>query len=518
MRKAFAVVLLAYVLYAALYILRTSFVLDGVRHFSLFDDGMITMRYARNLAGGHGLVWNPGGERVEGFTSGIWVFYLSLFHLLPVSTAKTSLFIQVSGALFMVGNLFVIRRMAQHLFPENSMAVLGAVLLTAFYLPLNQWGLQGMETSLLTLLVSMALWQGIQSLEARRARPALYVVLGVATLVRLDLVVLYLALLLFFWFQGEDRKGHVSWGLSILLVSVGAQTVLRWIYFGDVLPNAYYLKLTGYPLLLRWSRGAYVFLDVAFRGILIFAGALVSGWAGGDRRRRLLLATLFTQVFYSVYVGGDAWEEWGGANRYIALAMPACFVLFAGGLAQVARRWSIGARTRWGVLILALLHANAIRGPEAWREWLLLTRPLHARDNASMVHMANVIRSITKEEARVAVVWAGAAPYFMERPAIDLLGRADRLIARGPMNGPPPEASPLARLTFFYPGHLKYDYGYSIGRLEPDVVAQLWKNPEEAAPFMDAYSTHTLQGVTLRLRKDSSSIDWESVDAKAHGG
>ena len=514
MRKPFAVVLLAYLLYAGLYIFRTSFVEDGVRHFSLFDDGMISMRYARNLAEGHGLVWNPGGERVEGFTSGIWVFYLSLLHLLPVSIPKMSLLVQVSGALLLLANLLVTQRIAERLFPQSSFGVLAAVLLTAFYLPLNQWGLQGMETSLLTLLVSAALWQGIRSLEEGRARPILYVLFGIAILVRLDLAVLCLAFLSFFWWAGEDRKRHLIWGGSILIAIVGGQTVCRWIYFGDVLPNAYYLKLTGYPLFWRWSRGVYVFLDLAFRGILIFVGAWVVGWVGGERRKRLLLVALTTQILYSIYVGGDAWEEWGGANRYIVLVMPACFVLFAGGLSDVARRWSTGSWARWAVLFLILFHANAIRGPEAWREWLLLTRPVHVRDNASMVHMAHVVRSITNEDARVAVVWAGAAPYFMERSSIDLLGRTDRRIARGPMHAPPPGSSPFARLTFFYPGHLKYDYAYSIGQLSPDVVIQLWGQPDEAAPYLEAYRATTLNGVTLRLRKESSSIRWESVEAQ----
>ena len=52
-----------FLVYAALFIYRTSFVVAGERYFSLFDDAMISMRYARNLAHGYGLVWNPGTSR-----------------------------------------------------------------------------------------------------------------------------------------------------------------------------------------------------------------------------------------------------------------------------------------------------------------------------------------------------------------------------------------------------------------------------------------------------------------------
>ena len=67
-KVAFTALCVVYCLYAALFILRTSFVIGGERYFSLFDDEMISMRYARNLAHGYGLIWNPGGERVEGCT------------------------------------------------------------------------------------------------------------------------------------------------------------------------------------------------------------------------------------------------------------------------------------------------------------------------------------------------------------------------------------------------------------------------------------------------------------------
>ena len=57
----FVVVLLAYALYAAAFIHKTSVVVTPpnsapTRHYVLFDDAMISMRYAKNLANGDGLV------------------------------------------------------------------------------------------------------------------------------------------------------------------------------------------------------------------------------------------------------------------------------------------------------------------------------------------------------------------------------------------------------------------------------------------------------------------------------
>ncbi len=89
-----AVLLLSYAVYAAAFIYHTSFRVGGERYFCLFDDAMISMRYARNLAEGHGLVWNPGGERVQGFTAPLWTLYMSLWHLLPIPERLMSLPIQ----------------------------------------------------------------------------------------------------------------------------------------------------------------------------------------------------------------------------------------------------------------------------------------------------------------------------------------------------------------------------------------------------------------------------------------
>ena len=71
----------------------------------------------------------------------------------------------------------------------------------------------------------------------------------------------------------------------------------------------------------------------------------------------LLLAVIAGQLAYSVYVGGDAWEEHGGANRYIAIAMPLFFVAFAVAFETLRQRAvaafgsvrlaEIGSRLAW---------------------------------------------------------------------------------------------------------------------------------------------------------------------------
>ncbi|MDI7274946.1 MAG: glycosyltransferase family 39 protein [Anaerolineae bacterium] len=524
---AFAALLAAYCLYAALYIYRTSYVVDGERYFSLFDDAMVSMGYARSLAQGHGLVWYPGAPRVEGFTNPLWTLLMALFHLLPIPAARISLLVQVSGALFLVANLFFVRRIADLLAPGSAFAGLAAVALTAFYLPLNTWGLQGTEVSLLTLVVTAAAWLGLRVARSRRFSTWLYVLLGGATLVRPDMAVPCLAFVAYLaLIDRRARRRHLLVGLGLAALFVAVQTAFRLWYYGDPLPNTYYLKMSGFPPALRMARGLRVALEFAWPiGWLIAVAGLGAAAYRRERLLPLLIWVFLAQVAYSVYVGGDAWEWWGGANRYIAIAMPVLFAAFACVVARagtaLSERLEVSGVTyaQWGLVALAFLSMSGFAPGPAGRQtpadWLLLDPPLHVAGNRDTAAIAHLVKGVTTEQARVAVTWAGAIPYFAARPAVDILGKSDPVIARLPMR----LSQNPSRSAEFYPGHLKWDYGYSIGELRPDVVAQLWQPAWEAQPYLDAhYLKVNLRGYDLYLLKGSPHILWERIEDVANPG
>ena len=54
----------------------------GPMGFLGIDDANIYFVYAKNLALGHGFVYHPGGERVEGFTSLLWTLLCAAAHRL----------------------------------------------------------------------------------------------------------------------------------------------------------------------------------------------------------------------------------------------------------------------------------------------------------------------------------------------------------------------------------------------------------------------------------------------------
>ena len=63
-----AIFAIAALLYT-IFIIRCTFVVGDQRGLTLFDDAMISMRYARNLVEHGELTWNVGDAYVEGYTN-----------------------------------------------------------------------------------------------------------------------------------------------------------------------------------------------------------------------------------------------------------------------------------------------------------------------------------------------------------------------------------------------------------------------------------------------------------------
>jgi hypothetical protein len=517
-------VLLALACYAGVFIARTAFLVDGTWHFTLFDDAMISMRYARNLAAGHGLVWNPGEAPVEGYSNPLWVLYMALLHLLPVSESKASLLVQATGTVLLLANLALVAQVAAAAPGACLRGIRAALLLTALYFPLVNWTLQGTEVGLLACLTTGAVWLAAAGRGRGRSATSVYVLLGVGTLVRLDMVVPLLAAAGFFWFEEPGRRRfHVTAAAAILLASLSLQTGLRVWYYGDWLPNTYYLKLAGYPVLLRWARGLIVLVAVVVQaGVFPFVLPFVSLAYRRSPTARLIAWLVSAQALYSVYVGGDAWEDWGGSNRFLSVVMPVLFVLLGQVLADLS---GLAARLRpepaeaggrpgagqgaYAVLVGGcLLSLNATYGAPALAQWLLLASPPQVLRRQAEVEVAYVVRAVTRPEASVAVIWAGTLPYFAHRRAIDLLGKSDRRIARLPMR----QASGAESLVFFWPGHLKHDYGYSIGSLAPDVVVSLrWPLGEARALLEADYERVEFAGKPFYVRRSSPNVRREGL-------
>ncbi|AKU99239.1 acyltransferase 3 [Labilithrix luteola] len=367
----------------ALFILRTSFSIGGTRYFVLFEDAMISMRYARHLAAGDGLVWNVGEPPIEGFTNLLWVLWMSVAHTLGLSESKVSLFIMLTGVAILLATGLVVSKIARKIVdaPWVPVAVLAA---TLFDYPLVFWTLRGMEVGALALFVYTLLWLVLENEDEFSLPRSLLMgaLTAGALLIRSDSVVPVGLICLYGFLTCSRRFVFAACIGAFAGTAVGGQTLFRKAYFHESLPNTYFLKLYKISALARIKRGAFVALEVLTMHLAVPVSIVLAN-LGFDRelltrsglekiaknkllRRQVLLGTLFAaQIGYATYVGGDAWEWMLYANRYMCIGMPALIVLVAVVLSQVvasadkessqlfARRLSI-ALVGCGLLLVAL--------------------------------------------------------------------------------------------------------------------------------------------------------------------
>ena len=497
LRKSLTFLLAAAAVFYILFIARTAFDVHGQKAFTLVDDAMISMRYARNLAEGHGLVWNVGQPPIEGFTNLGWTLILALFHFIPFSPLHISLAVMILAAVILLANIFVIHRIVEMLDPSAQFAPLIAAIITAFYFPLVFWTLRGLEVGALTLTVSLGIL--LTLITVRDPRPAsifwLTLVLGLALLLRMD-AALPVGILLLCLASQNPRKAVLPALVSALVLT--AILLFQKSYFGDFLPNTYYLKVNGVTAWERVRVGLLALNNYAARDFLM---PLMFGLLGMAlfkelrTRESLTLLLLFgAQVGYSVWVGGDYAEDLvDSANRFIAQGMPALLILFALSMDRLLRPLALWerARVRTGIALAIGLGALLIVSGEPWATWTLSNAPM-LRTVIQRVRLGLHIQESTAADAVIAVHAAGPIPYFSERTVIDLLGKSDAFIAKGPP------------ATDFAPGHNKWNYAYSILELKPDIVAD---NFNKLAAFMADHSEYLRLPNGIYVRADTAKVD-----------
>jgi hypothetical protein len=435
--------------------IRSSLVLDGTRYFWLDDDQMVSMRYARNLVEGAGLVWNAG-ERVEGYTSVGWTLLMAAVHMLPLRDGMFPLAVKIVA--WLLGCLvIVLTDRALRLFaPRPGLARPAALITLALCFDLVFWSTNGFETTLVTAVFLLAFVRIVDEAERGLARPSTFLLVGVLPLARSDAFHLWAALLvLSFALQAGGSHlpaAKTAWLRRAAFAAVlpVAHVALRRWYYGDWLPNTYYLKVAGYPGLFR-SGLAYLknFAD-AYSVVVVLV--LAYAWWSRDRRGRWIVAAAAVTAAHVLFVGSDIFPHF----RYVAPWVPIFLVLAAAACVEFGAAAPIGCRVLLAILAVTTTVDAGIHG----RGTLAMLRLGNGTPETGLI-AGLMIRQHARPEATVAVTAAGIAPYFSRRRALDLLGKTDPHIAH------------LERRAGGRVGHGKFDIDYSLSR-QPDLIVAPW--------------------------------------------
>jgi hypothetical protein len=410
------------------------------------DDSFIHLQFAKNLAAGRGLSYNPG-DIVTGSTAPLWTALLALLFYLPGSVF---LWAKLAGIALSAAGADATRRLGRDLGLAPALALLAA-LVTAITGPLAWAAVSGMEVP---LFVVLSLWgmilHGRERAAGGEARPPLSLaVLALGALARPEgLLLLALAVadrLLVFRRPPESPEdvetgliwARVPWrrlAIGILLAAcvLAGPLLFYRLAGGTFLPTTYAAKGAAVRRLLPSASYLNVILGILFvpQPFTMLAAlggsALLVSRLGTPRDRGLLPAlwVIGLPLAYSLQSPIGRGLIAGNFGRYYFPLFPPLAVLGVLGLEPAAR--ALGRSVRLGAVRLpvGLLAAAILLWPtgSSLAEWALRYEQNVANVEDSDVRAARWLAPRLDPRAVLAVNDIGALKLLLPNRVIDLVG------------------------------------------------------------------------------------------------
>lgn len=415
------------------------------------DDAFISFRYARNLAEGHGLVWNKG-EWVEGYTNFLWTAMLGGLAKLGADIPQAALLgCLVSFVIALAGVTATVRRVAPRppVLPFAALALAGAV-------PFYTFATSGLETMPGAALIVLGMYS---STLRRRGALLAGLALTAATMMRPDHVLFYACFGLAM--AGEDivhgrqkllRRldfpRYFAYLAPFFLIYV-PYFLIRWRAYGDFYPNTYYAKSgdraywaqgSVYALHFLATSGAWMWIWTAVLGLL--------GWPRTRHETRVRLFALLVVPIFSTYiakVGGDFME-----HRFFVPLMPVLAIATEVGLrwriARPKKVWTRAVSMASAALGIgvALVPVQIIKGRGI--RWNIAHEPGFYRVRTVDPLVIDCPWENLGKELNTALTSKGVEPplaagaigllgYHSRLPVVDGLGLTNRMIAHKPIKG-----------------------------------------------------------------------------------
>jgi arabinofuranosyltransferase len=232
------------------------------------------------------------------------------------------------------------------------------------------------------------------------------------------------------------------------VVIVGSWLVWKLIYYGNILPNTFYVKISSptsylyglYYILMfglsYWLVPFWLLGLLGMRRLLIFGGLSL----------RIIVSILIAWCLYVVSVGGDFMEF-----RFLVPVLPFLMIVIAWLIFDYVEQREVRFALAATMLLASVHHAMSFETTRHIGSIEELSR--YMEDPASS--WPSVGRALAKlfpnreTTVTLAATPAGAIPYYSSLPTIDMHGLNDKWVARhGKMNVPIPGHQRLATLEY----------------------------------------------------------------------
>lgn len=389
------------------------------------DDAWIHFQFARNLARGDGLSFNPG-QPTSGSTAPLWTLLLAGVYFVGGEFPATA---QVLSAACFLTTLVTTYMMGKQLTGNRWAAWLAGTII-AVNGRMVWAGLSALEICLFTTLSLLAIRDHLRDHAVHHYHLRTAILFGLATLSRPEGYLLFALSLADFtfaltvWKHDEYESWHTRWRrLSLLPAVLFATIVLPYLVFslrtsGHLLPNTYhakavidfrpdFLSLSGASQCLILDNFLLLPFFVLGLGMLFRRASLLSLWAAG---LPLVYAFLHIEPYHH--------------GRYLMPLIPCNAIIGIMGLLET-QRLALLRRYRWrgSPTTLVVLSVLVIAGT-GWRLPEMASKYAWNVDNINEMHVAlgHWVAENTPPDATLALNDIGAITYVSERPVVDLAG------------------------------------------------------------------------------------------------
>lgn len=416
----------------------------------MLDDAFIFFRYAENFSLGHGLVYNLG-ERVEGYTSFLWVVLLALGKRIGLDIVLFSKFL---GTTFSMGCIFLL--MNAHRFVkniDNKVSVIATVFLGTCGI-FTPWATSGMEVTMFTfaVLLSMLFYISVkQSVNDNKWRWCfLGFICAITTLARPEGLLIFAVICIDQLLVSIKKRNRGIFYLATSFLAIYLPYFIwRYLYYGYFLPNTFYGKvgfninqvIRGIGYALRFAIPTFFLL------IPVLSTLFTRRWFRKCRGLNLLPLVVALYAVYVIFVGGDLMP----AFRFFVPIVPLLCLISAVSIPLLAKTKKTIILI---VTIIALYNIAQIR-----ITWEIYHHIQHDTVAFYGKEVGLWLRENASPKAVIATNTAGSIPYFSRLKTIDMLGMNDEHIAH----------REIPSLGKGFAGHEKGDGAYVLSR-NPDYI------------------------------------------------
>ncbi|MFL5773964.1 MAG: hypothetical protein ACJ75F_12440, partial [Flavisolibacter sp.] len=239
------------------------------------DDANISMNYAWHLLQGEGFVFNHGGERVEGFTSLLWVLIIRCFYALSSHPEKLMMIFLLILTTFTVSLVFneLTRELSLRFpsFKRKNFLVVFCIFLVSIAPPYLVWSVlslmeNGLWNFIFTLIVVLLL--RYTRAELNITGKFILVASGILLLfTRPEALAWCVPFTVMLWVSSRRNKsgiGFPAFFFTIMAITAAALTLFRERYFGYPFPNTYYAKVSADEYYNIREGALYLFRFIVF--------------------------------------------------------------------------------------------------------------------------------------------------------------------------------------------------------------------------------------------------------------